>query len=147
MAGRRGRIVGRGPRVAINQQISALPYLFRTHFNCNFNMVGEFFQQCWCIWKIVFSMVLHLKKVSSKNSNQIKSFDTFKMGYKWRHLLPVDLVPEGFHEITSVHLWEWGWNLKKTTWPPNNFKGWKFKEKAPQTKARLGLIWGKPKLG
>ena len=47
-------------------------------------------------------MVFHLKKVSSKNSNQIKSYNTFKMGYKWRHLLPVYLVPEGFHEITAV---------------------------------------------
>ena len=47
-------------------------------------------------------MVLHLKKVSSKNSNQIKSYGTFKMGYKWRHLLPVHLVLEGFHEITAV---------------------------------------------
>ena len=27
-------------------EILALPYLFRTHFNCNFNKVGEFFQQC-----------------------------------------------------------------------------------------------------
>ena len=47
-------------------------------------------------------MVFHLKKVSSKNSNQIKSYGTFKMGYKWRHLLPVYLVLEGFQEITAV---------------------------------------------
>ena len=47
-------------------------------------------------------MVFHIKKVSSKNSNQIKSYGTFNMGYKWRHLLPVYLVLEGFQEITAV---------------------------------------------
>ena len=47
-------------------------------------------------------MVFHLKKVSSKNSNQIKSYGTFNMGYKWRHLLPVYLVLEGFQDITAV---------------------------------------------
>ena len=47
-------------------------------------------------------MVFHLQKVSSKNSNQIKSYGCFKTGYKWRHLLPVYLVPEGFHDITAV---------------------------------------------
>ena len=79
-----------------------LPYLFRTFFNVVFFMVGSFFRESWCVSILVFSMVFHLQKVSSKNSYWIKSYGCFKTGYKWRHLLPVYLVPEGFHEITAV---------------------------------------------
>ena len=59
-------------------------------------------------------MVFHLQKVSSKNSYWIKSYGCFKTGYKWRHLLPVYLVLEGFHKITANIPQERGWKLKKT---------------------------------
>ena len=51
--------------------------------------------------QVVFSIVFHLKKVSPKNSHRIKSYSCFKTGYKWRHLLPVYLVLEGFLEVTA----------------------------------------------
>ena len=78
-------------------------------------------------------MVFHLQKVSSKNSNQIKSYGCFKTGYKWRHLLPVYLVPEGFHEITAVSRVYMAKIQKQL--------GQKRQSNQRRQKSSLGLIW------
>ena len=78
-------------------------------------------------------MVFHLQKVSSKNSNQIKSYGYFKTGYKWRHLLPVYLVQEGFHEITAVY------RVYMVKIHSNQVK---MAKQSANTKVKLRLIWG-----
>ena len=122
-------------RDEINRKPSpVLPYLFRTLFNVVFFMVGTFLRESWCISKIVFSMVFHLQKVSSKNSYWIKSYGCFKTGYKWRHLLPVYLVPKGFHEITAVS------RVYMAKIPKQS--GQKRQSNQRRQKSSLGLIWG-----
>ena len=87
-----------------------IPHMFQHWlFPCS-----SVFRESWSLSQVVFSMVFHLKKVSPKNSYRIKSYSCFKTGYKWRHLLPVYLVLEGFHEITADIPQERGWKLKKT---------------------------------
>ena len=114
--------------------VSDLPYLFRTFFNVVFSMVGSFFRESWCVSILVFSMVFHLQKVSSKNSCRIKSYSCFKTGYKWRHLLPVYLVPEGFYKVTAVS------RVYMTKIPKQS--GQKRQSNQRRQKSSLGLIWG-----
>ena len=110
------------------------PRTTHTLFNIVFFKVSLFFRESWCISKIVFSMVFHLQKVSSKNSNTIKSYGCFKTGYKWRHLLPVYLVSEGFHEITAVSRVYMAKIQKQL--------GQKRQSNQRRQKSSLGLIWG-----